>query len=231
MTDQGAKPAETGALPRIWFSRIAQTTDVHVRLDGVWPGKDAKFRVACKHAYKRWEAWPDDCTPTRLSFMEKSGKIPASYRDAFKIANGFIVISRKFRDVLAGFELGKTRLIELPVYQSDGETPSDTPPHYILNVAETKPCFVPEESENVKRFVQWGETEPRPGAPWVSVYSRDLPAVRATAAQGVDLWGEPVLDERLFFSDRLKQAIDAAGITRKGLELTEAKVLAQEPRE
>jgi hypothetical protein len=97
-------------------------------------------------------------------------------------------------------------------------------------VAETKPCFVPEESENVKRFVQWGETEPRPGAPWVSVYSRDLPAVRATAAQGVDLWGEPVLDERLFFSDRLKQAIDAAGITRKGLELTEAKALAQAPR-
>ena len=159
--------------------------------------------------------------------MKMNGPIiPASYRDAFKIAGGYIVISRKFRDVLAEFELGKTRLIELQLYQSDGETPSDTPPHYILNVAETKPCFVPEESENVKRFVQWGEAEPRPGAPWVSVYSRDLPAVRASAAEGVDLWGDPVLDERLFFSDRLKQAIDAAGITRKGLELTEAKVVA-----
>jgi hypothetical protein len=158
--------------------------------------------------------------------MRETAKVPAPCQDAFKIADGFIVISRKFRDVLAGFELGRTRLIELPVYQSDGETPSDTPPHYILNVAETKPCFVPAESEYVQRFVQWNETEPRPGAPWVADARRDRLAVRASAAEGVHLWGEPVLRERLFFSDRLKQAIDAAGITRKGLELTAAKVLA-----
>ncbi|HSF95054.1 MAG TPA: DUF1629 domain-containing protein [Thermohalobaculum sp.] len=226
MTDHTAKPAETGTFPRIWFSRIAQTTEVHVRLDFVSPNRDVQARLACLSLYQRWEAWSNDCAPTRLFFKEKGGKIPASCKDAFTIFDGLIVISRKFRDVLAGFELGRTRLIELPVYQSDGETPADIAPHYILNVTETKPCFVPEESENVRRYIVPGETEPRPGAPWKSVYSRDRPAVRASAAEGVDLWGEPVLRQRLFFSDRLKQAIDAAGITRKGLDLTAAKVVA-----
>lgn len=77
-------------------------------------------------------------------FIAKSRlRIPDRCRHAFKMIGGFLVISPKLRDVLIRFDLGKTALFEVPILQADGETPSDYPPHYILNVAETRDCFVP----------------------------------------------------------------------------------------
>lgn len=141
------------------------------------------------------------------------------------ITDGIVVISPKLRDVLSQFDLGSTGLFEVPIYQSDKTTLSAYPPHYILHVSEAKDCFVPEASEGVRRFVGWGKTEPLPGAPWVPKAGRDLLAVRASAAAGADLWVDPKLWDRLFFSARLKRAIDDSHVISKVLTRIEATVL------
>lgn len=215
-----------GTLPRIWYSRLPQTTDFNISLDNFCHIDDKTELLKRKRVYQRWELWSGDYVPDYLFFAQyRPSKIPAAYCDAFKIIDAYITVSPKLRDVLVQFDLGKTRLFEVPIFETDGKTPSPYPPHYILNIAETKTCFVPEQSENVEQAVAWDATEPEPDAPWKGNVRTDMIAVRASAAEGVNLWADPILRNRIFFSDRLKRAIDDAGVTKKGLEPIAAKVL------
>ncbi|MEM9046156.1 MAG: DUF1629 domain-containing protein [Pseudomonadota bacterium] len=147
-------------------------------------------------------------------------------RDAFIITGGLIVISPCFRDVRTAFDLGQTQLFGVPIYQDEAGTPSPYPSHYLLHLMELRDCLVPEASENVQKFLAWGATEPEPDAPWVPVYDEDKLALRAGSVHGVDLWADPNLRRRLFFSDRLKRALDAAELTPKGWKLVEAKLVS-----
>ena len=216
------------AAPRIWYSRLPQTTDFSVGLDFCLPRNDVQTRLAVNIMYDRHQPIPAGDAPRYLVLERQNGRearIRPGCRDAFKITDGLIVISPKLRDVLVRFDLGGTQLFEVPILKSDGETASGLPSHFILNVVEAKDCFVPEASENVERLVRWGATEPEPGAPWKAKARTCRIAVRASAAEGSDLWFAPDLLGRLFLSDRLRQAIDAAGTTRKGLAPVEALVL------
>lgn len=84
---------------------------------------------------------------------------------------------------------------------------------------ELRDCFAPEASEKVERLLAWGVSEPEPAAPRVPVYDDDKLALRAGSVDGADLWADPNLRRRLFFSDRLKRALDAAELTTKGSKL------------
>ena len=211
--------------PRIWYSRLLSDIDIFVDMDCVMTLNERKDRIIFNDHYLRWE--PDDRpnAPEHLFFSKGTNKIKASARDAFQILNGYVVISPKFRDLLRQFDLGSTRLIEVPIYRSDGKTLADFPPHYVLHVTETKPTLIPEESKNIKRPIPPGASEPLPHARWSAVYSTDELTVKATSADGVDLWADPILRERLFLSDRLKQAIEANEIKSRGFDFVAAKVL------
>ncbi|MEL6218994.1 MAG: DUF1629 domain-containing protein [Pseudomonadota bacterium] len=220
-SDAGIKPA--AELPKIWYSRILQSTDYHVSLK-------QKYAVDVRpldylDSFVLYKPMPEEAVPRQLFWERGRKRVPDAYRDSFIVNNGLLVVSPKLRDVLIRFDLGKTALFEVPILQADGETPSDYPPHYILHVAETRDCFVPEASENVRQFVQHGATNPEPGAIWVTDARTDVLAVRSSAVQGADLWADPNLYQRIFFSDRLKQAIDAAKVSKNGLDLVEAGVL------
>ncbi|MEO0623282.1 MAG: DUF1629 domain-containing protein [Pseudomonadota bacterium] len=223
MAESGAGREKTADLPKIWYSRILQSTDVSVDLKNHFSSKEDVLPYIRK--FRLFEPVPLEKSPKSIYYAKSRVRIPDRYRHAFKIWNGLLVISPKLRDVLIQFHLGKTALFEVPILQADGETPSDYPPHYILHVAETRDCFVPEASENVRQMMRHDETEPKPDAPWVSDARTDQLAVRASARVGIDLWAHAKLRERIFFSDRLKQAIDAAKVSRKGLELVAARVL------
>lgn len=140
--------------------------------------------------------------------------------DAMTIVGGFVVISQKLRDVLVQFDLGATRLFELPVYKDAELTPSGLPPHYMLHVCETKEGFVLEQSVGVERMHNALTGEPLPNGPWVFQGRNESEevAVAAATAKGVDIWGFANLRGHIFLSDRLKHAIDAANI--KTQELT-----------
>ncbi|MEO0621418.1 MAG: DUF1629 domain-containing protein [Pseudomonadota bacterium] len=224
--DESDTGAETAAdLSKIWYSRILQSTDVSVDLDYHSSGDRKTKAFECSNNFKLFLPVPRENAPLSLFGARSRLRFPDRCRHAFKVFGGFLVISPKLRDVLIQFDLGRTALFEVPILQADGETPSDYPPHYILHVAETRDCFVPEASDHVRQFVQHGATDPEPGAIWVTDARTDVLAVRSSAAEGADLWADPNLYERIFFSDRLKQAIDAAKVSKNGLDLVEARVL------
>ncbi|MEM1297831.1 MAG: DUF1629 domain-containing protein [Pseudomonadota bacterium] len=214
------------ALPKIWYSRIlSNSVEISVELD--FKLEDHGIQQAADYAndYRRWEPDARRNSPKYLHFDKGRGKIKASAADAMLIAGGMLVISQKFRDVLVPFDLGATRLIEVPIYKADGKTLSDYPPHYLVQISETKPTLVPEESKNIRLPIPPGKTEPLPAAMWGETYEPDELAVRASSAAGADLWADPKLGSRLFFTDRLKRAIKAEKIKSRGLDFVAAKVL------
>ena len=209
-------------LPTIWYTRILTDIDAGVEVDTVFSQPGRKDTVRYGKHYEAWELDPGGNEPRFLKFRNGETKIKPALRDAFR--QFALTISSKLRDVLVQFDLGSTRLFEVPVYEEDGETLSTFSPYYVLHVTETKPTLIPEESKNVRRPNPLKLPEPDPSTPWVGRYHDEL-AVKASSAMGVDLWADEMLYGRLFFSDRLKQAIDASGIQSKALTLVQARTL------
>ncbi|MEM7743772.1 MAG: hypothetical protein AAF409_08685 [Pseudomonadota bacterium] len=223
-----------GDLPTIWYTRkftdidAGQWLDYRMAIDQPQEldGELRNSDVVYKTYYFRWQPEPNGNIIQSLRFDKGYSKISPSMIDAFTIAGNFLVISAKFRELLQQFNLGSTLLNEVPIYRSNGKSLSAYPAYCVLHVTETKSALVPEESESIKQFVFAGETEPRPTTPWSEDGIEDMLAVRAHAAEGVDLWADEMMDRRLFFSDRLKRAVDDAGIKCRRLKPIRAKVLA-----
>ncbi len=208
--------------PKIWVSRFPMYLDL-VAFDWTSDGKQLEFINAFKYL---WQTVPPEIAPKTLYF-ESDRSIPKSAQDAFKIIGGVLVISPDLRDVLVQFDIGDTQLFEVPIHADEDGTPSGLPNHYVLNVHAPKETVIPELSENIKQIIPFGKTEPPPTMPWSPNYSRDVLAVRAEAVAGADLWHDPMLNYRFFLSDQLKQAIDAAGLKAKALDLHPARVFEQ----
>lgn len=161
-----------------------------------------------------------------LLFFEDHDRIKASCRDAFKIVGALLVCSKALRDVLVEHDLGSTQLHEVPIYADEGRTPTDIAPHYLLHVTERKPgTFSPEHSEGVDRLRSPIDKSVIPNGYWLGKYDRDTLAVHARSAAGVDLWRDPMIAKRLFLSNRLKRAIEAAGLKSRALKMHKAKML------
>lgn len=205
------------ATPRIWFSRILTLTK-NVNY-GVMDAP-IEYTRACRNQ----RPYDGDFVPRSLEPRMQSARISRSDTDAFRIEDGVTIISPKLRDVLVQFDLGATRLAEVSWINWDG-TPSPRPPHYIFHVAETKPTLIADQSENIKQVAKAGAT-PKPDAPWRPTDYPDKLAVMASSATGIDMWRDPNLRDRVFFTDRLRQAIDAADLSAKDFTLQEARVVA-----
>ena len=203
--------------PRIWFSRIFTLTKiVSYGITDV----PIEYVRACRNQ----RPYDGDFVPKTLEPRRKEARITKADADAFRIGGGVTIISPKLRDVLVQFDLGATHLAKVSWINWDG-TPSPRAPHYIFNVAETKPTLIPEQSENIEQVAKAG-APPKPDAPWRPTDYPDKLAVMASAADGVDMWRDANLRERVFFTDRLRLAIEAADLRAKEFTLQEARVVA-----
>lgn len=147
----------------------------------------------------------------------------AAYRDAFHIAGGFLVVSQKLHDVLVKFDLGDTRLHRVPIFRDEERTPSQIEPHYVLHVSEQKlDTFVPSASKNVREMRHRGFPDGKPLRVWQSFGAPDELAVNARSALGLILWADPNLISRFFLTDRLKSAIEEAGVKSRALDFQKA---------
>lgn len=214
---------ETG-FPTIWYTKMLSTDAGRVSFTMYCAGGNESF-LRFQRAHKGLRSVDARDVPEYLYFF-RDRKINPARADVFLSTDGLIVVSPRVRDILVQFDLGKTRLFEVPIYKSEKKEPTKYPPHYLLHVMEHKDTFLSSESENVKQFVVAGEDGPRPGVHWTSVYNKDELAVRASSADGVDIWADPNISRRVFFSDRLKRALDAAKIKTTALKFFEARVLA-----
>ncbi|MEZ5752412.1 MAG: hypothetical protein R3D60_10735 [Paracoccaceae bacterium] len=211
--------------PIIWYTRWMGDIDTQVIFNYHCPG-GFDSELAFSRASRRFQPVDDALAPDFL-FFDSHKKIKASCRDAFQIVDAVLVCSPAFRDVLTRFDIGSSRLYEVPIYRDATKKPSDLPPHYVLRVTEAKPgTFVPEESVNIRRPRDPITQELRsPDLPFLAVEDKDQLAVRAEAAQGVDLWYDPAIAERLFLSDRLVQAIEEVGLKSRALRFMRAKIV------
>lgn len=219
------KQSTPETLPKIWYTRILTDVEVSHEAECIMVQHDVHDRLRFQKHYQLWEDDPGGNAPTKIRFKYGRTRINESARDAFRIADGYLIVSKKFKDVLTEFDLGASEFIELPIYEEDGTTPTRYPPHYLLHVKSTKPTLIPEESKNIKKPIPPGATEPLPEARWHNTFPPDELAVMASSAGGADLWADVNLLYRLFLSDRLKQAIETAGVKSKGLKFVGARVL------
>lgn len=208
-------------LPKIWFSRVLSHVNATVPLDFSIRGDQLTYT----DRFRAYDAFAADEAPQYQFFHRDKKQISKTREHAFRIVGGVLVVSPAVRDVLTEFDLGATQLFEVPIYNNEKRKPSKYPPHYVLHVAETRPTFIPEASENVEQVVEYHGAQPRPGAQWRAVYDTDHLAVRAASSKGPVIWADPNLRHRLFFTEELVTALVAAGVKPKALHVVEATVL------
>ena len=212
----------TDALPKIWNTTFTDHT-INVRgLDFNITQSNVDRRAACSTAFLYLDGipLPPDLVPDYIFFKYRDH--PEDYKaktpDLVMITGGVFVISEKFRDLLAGFDMGTSLIHEVPLYENDQKTlrPGRW---FILHITANKKTVIPEKSENVKQI---GETDH-----WYSpVAQMDVLAVHAEAAKGADLWIDPFFNGRIFLSDRLKSALKPAGLRVRQMPMRPCIVIA-----
>jgi len=201
--------------PKIWACNIIGD----VRLQGSRISYDIdpsintpKNKLEAVNHYRAWQALNLNEVPVKLFFnVSDFSEKRKNLKDVSMITDGLAIVSERFADLLKDFNLGATQLFEIPLFEFDQET-QRSGKYFLLNVAETKPCFLPEQTTHVKAGAGTGLGFWRlRGFPEVSV----LPS----AAEGADMWADPTLRQVIFMSDRMVKAIKAAKISPVPLKL------------
>ena len=127
------------------------------------------------------------------------------------LAGGFWTVSADFADVLRRFDLGRTGLYPVELFQHNRVTPVEGT-YFCLAFAETKECFQPDASSRV-RVPSYPTKEPY----WLlPIGPKDYDfALTSNALVGVDLWIDPKVYDAFFLSSELVGALKAAKLTRR----------------
>lgn len=205
-------------LPIIWNTSVDSTSNVRsieYHVDGDW-----RVRVHVSDKLRRGtSSLPKEQVPEFIHFDRYD--LRASYKDnlpdLFRITDGIVIVSERFRDLLTAHELGASEFHEVPLYEYD-KTTRRPGRWFIFSVIEKKPTLVPEKSTGIKEMAEKGVYSPEIGA-------NDVLAVRAASAQGADLWQDPAMLYRLFLTDRLKRAIKEAGIKVRHMPMRKCVVI------
>ena len=203
--------------PKVWDTNFISHSQNSTRIDyqSTWDKMDYL------NDYEMQIPTPRNHAPDFLHFnvYDLPERKKAALPDMFKVINGLIVVSQRFCDLLQDFDLGKTRLFEVPLYEYNQK---DRRPgtYYILHIGEQKTSFLPDESTGLESLGS-GET-----LVWMSDVDEDKLALSKDAAlTGVDLWMEAKMRSRIFFSDRLKMAIKDHKITASSLKMRPCKLI------
>jgi hypothetical protein len=124
-------------------------------------------------------------------------------------AGGFWTVSAAVADVLRRVELGRTSLYPTKAFRYDRRTRLEGE-YFCLNFGERKTAFLPEQSPRAEKPYPNEDIWKLPLAPNDS----DI-AVGQAALSGADLWVDPQVRNAFFLSDRLVQALKAAGLARR----------------
>ncbi|WP_316647720.1 imm11 family protein [Ovoidimarina sediminis] len=132
---------------------------------------------------------------------------------------GYSIVSKRFADVLRGFDLGDCKLYDVDVFEHD-RTTRCAGDYELLSIAGAKGAFLPEQSTGLRRMYRDEQDI------WHLIKIEDgSVAVTDSATRGADIWTE---GERLplhfFISDRLKRALDDAKLNAR-LSLSTCRVI------
>ena len=126
------------------------------------------------------------------------------------MAGPFYAVKKDLAEVFSRFDLGDGGLYPLTVYEADLETPYPGE-YFLLNFGARKNTLLPEQSRNVVKFVVDKDTGIQIWKVNAWAEEGDV-ALSSAALEGADLWVDEVLDNKLFMSDALAQALIEVGM-------------------
>lgn len=149
--------------------------------------------------------------PTKL-FLEPGNKLPRKKDVFFHI--GYLILTEKLYEVVSQFDLGKTHFSRVFIHRMKTQEQISDTPYYFINVAEKFDFLDREKSKGLR----YGRRDPTLPERFIGDAKDDDIQLRPEAKNlTVDLWHEEYLYNSLFLSDRLVQALLAAGFTAKQL--------------
>jgi hypothetical protein len=132
---------------------------------------------------------------------------PASFKGIKDVTavGGYLVITGELIDVFKDMDFGDGGLVELPFYEADLVTPL-AQKFFMINVGARKDAFLPEASENKRKFMVdletgqqlWNVNETK---------SDGVTCLSDSALKGPDLWVEEAVRKKIFMCDRLGTAL------------------------
>ena len=176
------------------------------------------------------EPFTDEDRPHSAFFnTPRKTKLEKDPADFMGINMGGFMVSEPMRDLLAGFDLGATQLIELPLYDGKeienaviGNEPDlsrrDPRRWFLLHVVALKDAFLPEASRHMYHAQKAKGSRPDLWEPNAANKPGTLVALDPSAAEGADLWRDSRMVGVLFFSDRLRRAIETSGLRAEVLK-------------
>ena len=126
----------------------------------------------------------------------------------FSLCGGFSVVSSEAADVLRRFDLGGCKLHPVEVLMEDRKTPLPGS-YFLLDFDSWKDVFLPDQSpEFPSRSGATGIWKPNMRT------KDDALALSGAARAGADIWWNLNVWGAFFLSDRLAQALSAAGVDK-----------------
>lgn len=208
---------------RVWYSRI-RSDDASYRSFNFSMGQSAMSKIDFVEGVTRHN-FVDPSAAAEYLFFQSHRDIKKTHKHAFFINDHLLIVSSEMRDLLMTFDIGDAQFFKVPIRLEDGLGQSTYLDHYILNVHDKKRAFVPEHSEEIKWSYDKDDGQGGKISVWFCMYKKDILAVSKAALEGLDLWAEDAVPSRLFFSDRLKRALDEAGMNKSSFRLVEARVV------
>lgn len=134
----------------------------------------------------------------------------------FRITNGYLIVNEKLYQILSRFNLGKTHFSQVYIYDIETKEQLSDVPYYFVNIAEKFEFLNSNESKGI-RASRYSPEEPLRYM-W-GAEDDDIVLLEQVKNTDIDLWHDKNLNDSLFFSDRLIQALFKAGFTQKDLGL------------
>lgn len=137
-------------------------------------------------------------------------------KSIFSVLGGFVLINGKAFEVLKKYSLGSNDLIRVIPYDEELDKDIEVDDvFYLLNIAETNEYCDLEKSKNIS----WWEDSFEELTPYEKpdLLEDGFTIDSAVSDSGIDLWADSRLQECFFISDRLKNALDDAGISQDWL--------------
>jgi len=140
--------------------------------------------------------------------------------DAFTAQMGIPMVSGRMKAVLERFDLGDTSFYPIKLYEFDQVTqrPDDL---YIWDVRNAVRALVPEKSKGILDLRGHGTT-------WDMFPEKGkFLALDEACIPDVDVWIDPQIGRRLFFSDRLRTALRQADLSLRCFGWRACKLVAR----
>ena len=134
----------------------------------------------------------------------------------FCITNAYLVMSKELYHVISQFNLGRTHFSQVYIYDIETKKQLSDIPYYFINIAEKFEFLDIENSKEISVNQYFPQQRKR----WIREPKNDDIILSIPVMDNIiDLWHDPLLNNSLFFSDKLVKALFDVGLNQKELGL------------